>query len=148
MAIDRSEPLPPGGALAQARASEDRLRNSGMPQAVCYRIDDLMNYLSEANEKMAAKGIKREQRGIALVPGMHLGGFIYARGKLTIMLVATQFQEMDPKAGRVDMISNSLFKKKREIIPHTAQAEKDPGDTPDDPADIDDIAFDAGSLWP
>jgi hypothetical protein len=152
--MDRGRYLNPGEALRQAEAFNKWINDSRMPRAVCYRIDDLIGFLSHANEKLKLRGVPLEQRGIALVPGVHLDqSSEYAKSKVTIMLVATQFQDMNHMAGRVDMISNSLFKTVREIIPPTPEADQDPAvndsdDEPDPPKDVDDDAYDAGSLWP
>ncbi|MBS0646335.1 MAG: hypothetical protein JSR97_07060 [Verrucomicrobia bacterium] len=101
------------------------------PKAVCYRLDELIKFVANANEVFKEKEIPMEERGIALTLGIHTGNRPYALNKVTIMLIPTQYVEDDPKEGKVNKINNPLV-----------------SDWPNDPPTIDNGCYDAASLWP
>lgn len=128
--------LNPGEAKKQYDAFWDA-GGGNLPQAVCYKLKDLAEFYMKANEVMAADGVPEDQRGVALMIGIHLDqGSSHAKNKPTIMMVATQWVDnSDPNAGKTDSINNPIIKDGWPV----AFAP---------PPNITDTSYDAGSLWP
>jgi len=129
--------LDPGQAKNQYDAFWTFVGGTKFPISVCYTLKELSEFYIRANEMMAQKNVPEEQRGVAITLGIHLDqGSSHARNKVTLMMVATQFKDNnDPHAGKVDAINNPILK-----AGWPAQLTL--------PPDIDDLAYDAGSLWP
>jgi hypothetical protein len=107
-----------------------------LPFAVCYTITELATFLQEADKTLGEDNVPQEQRGIALMLGIHLDqSSSHAKNKPTIMLVATQWQDNpDPNAGKVDVINNPVIQGGTIALAP--------------PPPVKDTSYDAGSLWP
>jgi hypothetical protein len=128
--------LGPGDAKYQYDEFWRSVGGAKLPYAVCYKLTELASFYFAANAMFSRLNVEEEQRGVALMLGTHLDqDSSHAKNKPTIMMVATQFRDnVDPRSGKVDAINNPVIK----------------GGWPTGviPPNIDDLAYDAGSLWP
>lgn len=104
-----------------------------IPDAICYGIEELQEYLSRVNEMLESKSIPVEQRGIALMLGKNdeSAEKPHLRDKVTVLLVASRIIGNDE--GRITAIDNCVIRE---------------GEFPDPEGAPDDVTYDAGSLYP
>lgn len=141
--------LPKGEAFILKRAFDKRLANSGatnlpsFPNAVCFTITELRQYLDSAEKTINAGGaVPANEAGIAIMPA-------FENNKVTFMLVATRFTE-DRSIQQVLSINNPVtgifgvgagnnkVKKLKKSLP---------SDPPPDPP-VGDDSYENGSHWP
>ena len=132
----KGHPLPTGTAKNQYDAFWNATPSPGLPKAVCYNLTEIDKFLLMAREMFDKTEVPDDQRGVALMIGIHLdASSTHAGFKPTLMMVATQFVDnIDSNAGKVDSINNRILKAGWPV--HSV------------PPDIDDVSYNAGSLWP
>lgn len=104
-----------------------------LPNAVCYNLNSLQQYLGRVKEMLTEKGIPEDQQSIAMFFGKHNDAVkeSHLRDKCTTVLVAAASTSNDE--GRITAIDCCVLK----------QGEfPAPGESPDD------LSFDLGSLNP
>jgi hypothetical protein len=107
------------------------------PMAVCYTLAELQDFFADVKGMFERNGIPQNQQGIALTMGIHQDPTrTHANNRITLMLVATQWVDGAPHEGRVVAINNPI-----DMGGWTSASLPTP-------PPIDDLAFDAGSLWP
>ena len=104
-----------------------------IPNAVCFGVTELQEYLTRVETMMEEKGIPRNERGIALMLGKH-GSEVpktHLREKVTVALVASRV--IGDETGRITAIDNCVIKE---------------GEFPEPAKSPDDVSYDIGNGHP
>lgn len=106
-----------------------------IPNAVCFSVNELENYLAEVNSMLAAAGVPTNERCIALMPGKYDGNVEkeHLRDKVTTIFIASRATGDD--TGKVTLLENCVV--------GSVNDEESGGD-----GDIGDLSYNVGSLNP